>query len=81
MGDWIVAGKPNGYLPEVGKLYEIRHSRKGTFTGKLLSIDGEWADIEIVRGVARAIMDYNIKYEGEKVTIRDVHSFFTEVEP
>ena len=40
---------------EVGAVYTIDHSRKGKFVGKLLKIEGEWADVEIVDGEAKMI--------------------------
>ncbi len=66
--------------PEVGKTYIVRDSRKGTFTMRVTSVDGEWATGIITKGIARAIMAYNIRYEGDTVTVRDVLCYLTLVE-
>ena len=77
-GRWVIAGKPDGARPEVGRRYTVRHSRKGTFAIQVASVDGEWLTGGIVAGVAAAIMPYNVREEGESITIRDVHSHLTE---
>lgn len=58
---------------EIGKTYKINHSRKGTFIAKAIGTDGEWITVEIVSGVADAMMDYNAATAGEKVTLRISH--------
>lgn len=78
--DWRVAGKPDGTPPEEGKLYKIRHARKGAFTGRILSTGDEWAEVEITDGTAHALCDYNVREVGEEVTIRACMSHFTEIE-
>jgi len=59
---------------EAGKTYEICHSSKGKFTGTVVGIvsceDGEWVKIEVIDGVASAMMDYNVAYKGDIITIR-----------
>lgn len=69
-----------GKTLEVGKTYEVRNQRKGTFSMRVASIDGEWITGEVVDGVAKAIMSYNVKEEGESVTVRSCHSYFIEKE-
>lgn len=41
--------------PAVGKLYLVRHSRKGTFAGILLRSDGLIATVRIVVGMAKML--------------------------
>ncbi len=71
VGRWAIKGKPEGAVPEVGKLYLVSHSRKGLFRGRLKSVSGVWATFQITEGVAEAILDHNVRYEGEEVTCRD----------
>ena len=78
---WVIAGKPQGALPEVGKVYEVRHSRKGTFTIRCTGLAGQWLNGVVTSGVAKAAMTYNVRYEGEEISIRDVHSYLIEVSP
>lgn len=65
-------------LVEVGKTYEIRHSRKGTFTGRVIQADpdSEWVTLVVTGGIANAVMSYNVAYEGDEVTVRRCHSHF-----
>jgi hypothetical protein len=74
-GEWVIAGEPTGTLPTVGGLYEVRHSRKGKFTGVCLGLDGCWMDVEIRSGTAKAILRENVRESGEIIRIRDVHSY------
>ena len=55
---------------EVGKTYDFNCQRKGKFTGKVVSINGEFAYVEIVKGKAKAMMNYNVKEVGDEVGIR-----------
>lgn len=55
---------------EKGKIYKIRHSRKGVFTIEVEAVDDEWVQGWIVSGTAHAIMDYNVKEQGENITLR-----------
>lgn len=55
---------------EIGKIYKIKHERKGEFIIKLLSHDDEWVTGELTDGTAKAVMNYNFKYKGEELTIR-----------
>lgn len=74
----VVAG---GGTPQVGKEYEVRNERKGTFTMRITQLDGEWITGTITHGVAKAVMRYNVRDEGESVTVRDCQSYFIPVEP
>ncbi len=53
----------------VGKQYEVRCSRKGTYLGKCLSVTGECASFEIVSGVAHFISEDD-RGPGNKVDAR-----------
>jgi hypothetical protein len=76
---WKISGQPDGSLPVVGQSYRVAHSRKGTFTGTLKSVDGEWADFEITKGRAQAILPENEVETGEIVTVRDSLCHLTAV--
>ena len=68
-------------MVEVGKIYNVAHSRKGKFTMQVKSISGEWVSGVVVDSVAKAIMDYNFKYSGDEITVRDSHCNFSELNP
>ena len=53
-----------------GKIYLVKHTRKGNFRMKVIEDSGEWVSGIVIEGIANAIMDYNIKEEGEKITVR-----------
>lgn len=54
----------------VGNNYEVRHTRQGTYIGKCMRVDGEWATFEIVEG--RAIFRTEPdRVAGEQVTARE----------
>ena len=55
---------------ENGKTYLISHQRKGAFTLFVESQCDEWVNGQIVDGTASAMMDYNVKQKGEKITCR-----------
>jgi hypothetical protein len=55
---------------EIGKVYKIKHSRKGTFTIEVTAMDDTWVSGWIMNGTANAIMDYNVKQEGDDITLR-----------
>ena len=55
---------------EIGKTYDVTHSRKGTFALRVQSQDDEWVTGIILDGKANAMMDYNKKLPGEEITIR-----------
>jgi hypothetical protein len=53
-----------------GTTYNVVSSRKGAFTGKLVSADDTWATIEITSGRADAMLRENVCEVGEQVTVR-----------
>lgn len=64
----------------VGHEYEIRHSRKGTFTAIVDQIEGEWIDVTLTSGKERCVSRERIPAEaGDTLTIRDVHSYFIPI--
>ena len=65
--------------PEIGKTYLIRHSRKGTFTGKILAQDDEFSKILIVDGEAKYLNDDNGK-PGETISIRRSFCTFSKTD-
>ena len=72
--NWVIAGERNT-LPKVGGIYEVRHSRKGTFDLQVTEVNDNWLTGVVVGGVAKAAMSYNVKYEGDKITIRDTMTY------
>lgn len=54
---------------EVGKTYNVNHSRKGKFTFKVSEINGEWATGKVVDGHTIAISGSG-SGPGEDLTIR-----------
>jgi hypothetical protein len=66
--------------PIIGKLYKVTHSRKGMFTMRVTAINGEWISGVVGDSVAKAVMEYNVKYSGDEITVRDSHCSFTELE-
>jgi hypothetical protein len=61
------------------KTYIVDHSRKGLFTIRVESVEGEWVGGVIVSGKANALCESNIKRIGEKILIRKSLCKFTEV--
>ena len=55
---------------ENGKTYLVNHSRKGTFMFLVESQDDEWVTGTVTGGKASAMLDYNVKQCGEKITSR-----------
>lgn len=62
---------------ELGEVYLVTSSRKGTFVGKLTSYDETWATFEITAGKAKAMLEYNEREKGEDVTVRREWCTFT----
>lgn len=54
----------------VGKEYEVTHSRKGKFVIQINAIDATWVHGVITDGVAGAMLEYNVRFEGEEITVR-----------
>ncbi len=48
---------------------------------KCTAVNDNWMDCTIVDGVARAMMKYNVREEGESVTVRDTLCYLIEVQP
>lgn len=65
--DWRVDGG-EGVPPKVGSQYLVQHSRKGNFTGKIISVNDEFAEIEITDGEAKSAS--NKRRAGAWVTVR-----------
>lgn len=61
-----------------GKVYTIRHNRKGTFRGKYLGGFDDWATFEIVDGEASYVNQEN-RGTGEEITVRRSFCHFSKV--
>lgn len=61
---------------EVGKTYEVNHTRKGRFTLKVKHDGDEFVTGLIISGTATAMMRYNVVEEGEQITVRKELAFF-----
>jgi hypothetical protein len=66
---------------EVGGKYVVRHTRKGRFSVRIDAISGEWIECTIIGGRAGAMLSYNERETGEKITLRDCHCSFTPIGP
>lgn len=62
---------------KIGETYRIQHERKGRFWGKIMSVDGEWCDVLVIDGVARAMQRENEAHVGEVVRVRTCMATFT----
>ena len=67
--------------PQVGEFLEIHHQRKGKFFIQVTGVTDEWIDGVIVHGTAKAMMEYNVKEEGESISCRRSLCFFYPVKP
>ena len=63
---------------EIGKIYNVTHSRKGNFTVKLLDQDDTWSTVLMVAGHTTTMLRENQAFEGDEETLRT--SFFTKCE-
>lgn len=54
---------------EVGKVYDITHTRKGTFRGRVTRSDPGSITVEIVRGEAKGAGGI-LAVEGERIELR-----------
>ena len=79
MDKWIIANEKDDAIPEIGKIYEIRHSRKGTFIGKIVSVSGSFAKVEILNGEIKWASKENRIFNPnpEFVDIKDSLSYLT----
>lgn len=66
--------------PEPNRIYRVNHSRKGRFVMRVDHVGEEWVHGFVVDGVAKAIMDYNIKEPGDPITVRLSHCQFQPME-
>lgn len=64
---------------QVGKTYDVNHSRKGRFRLKVLGINGEWITGQMVSGKTKTLLPENSAEAGETVTVREQLATFTEV--
>jgi len=78
VSNWIVNGSRIA-APIVGNTYLIKHSRKGTFHGRVIALRGEWLDVVIVEGRAGAMCSYNECEVGDDLTVRDTLCQLTSV--
>jgi hypothetical protein len=61
---------PDNNTPvEIGKVYQIRHSRKGKFTVKVTKADAGWIEGTIVSGEATMMSRSGNASEGETITL------------
>ena len=65
--------------PQVGKTYTVKSMRKGTFTGRVKASSPTWTTLEVVAGVADAMLAHNRAYPGDEVTVRNEFATFSEV--
>lgn len=55
---------------EINQIYNITHTRKGSFTVQVTSESDEWVTGTIIEGKANAIIDCNVKHQGDEITMR-----------
>lgn len=80
---WVIARKPKDAVPEIGKVYEIRHSRKGTFVGKILSVSGNFATVERIEGKIKWASKENRLFNTpchKNLSIRDSLVYLIEID-
>lgn len=59
------------WTPEIGKTYKLHHTRFGRATVKVIAINGEWIDCDIVSG---KLVGMNDRWGvGETKTVRASH--------
>jgi hypothetical protein len=63
---------------EIGKIYDVASQRKGHFTIQLKNQCETWAHGFIIKGTAKAILSYNVVYEGEEISLRKSLTYFKE---
>jgi hypothetical protein len=66
---WVIAGKSNDAQPKVGKVYEIRDRRKGTFTGRIISIGHPFATVEVLEGEIHWVSNENRMFNANPKTV------------
>lgn len=65
---------------EVGKIYKVIHSRKGSFVVRIKDVSKDWVGAEIVAGKAKYINQPE-REEGEEITLRKSLCNFFEFKP
>lgn len=66
---------------KIGGIYEVKHSRKGTFIAKVITDhDTGFVGLEVVKGKARAACEYNECDPGDSLTVRKGFCTFKEVD-
>lgn len=55
---------------EVGKTYDLTHTRKGSFVFEVVRESGEWVDGVVRGGKTKAMNSYNVCEKDESVTLR-----------
>jgi len=51
--NWVIAGEPDGSVPEIGQTYRVFHTRKGDLVVRILDVRGYWADCELLEGTVK----------------------------
>ena len=78
---WVIAGQPDGAVPIVEQVYEIRDRRKGTFVGKIVSVSDNFAEVERIEGKIKWASHQNQIFVGsypDVVSIRDSLCYLIE---
>lgn len=74
----VIIKERNGL--RVGKIYQMSHSRKGNARVKILVIEGEWIDVEIVKGSVKGIGAGSYRETGDTLRVRESLASFKAVE-
>lgn len=80
--NWVIAGKPDGELPRIGTAYTIIDSRKGTFVGEVVTVDGDWASVLILAGEIhwKSIENQVFNPNPKEVSIYSRHVYLIELD-
>ena len=74
----VVVKERNGL--KVNSIYRMSHSRKGNATVKILAIEGEWIDVEIMEGSVQGIGTGSYRETGNTLRVRETLASFKAVE-
>ena len=74
----VIVKERNGI--RVGGIYQMSHSRKGNAMVKILAIDSEWIDVEIVKGSVKGIGAGSYRETGDTLRVRETLARFKAVE-
>jgi len=55
---------------KIGNIYNVSHSRKGKFQMRVDAIGDDFVSGVIVSGKAGALMEYNVAYIGDNISVR-----------